>query len=99
MTVEEIIKNQIEIYKKLSEEMGVGKIKTYSENEILSVYDQVNRDIRTASIQESREKKESEPATDKQISFMDKHKIEYSKDITKKQAGDLIGKEIESWQK
>lgn len=81
------IQNKIEEYASLLTQI---KTKISDSAEALIVLDQIGRDKRTELIQGLQSPNSDTPATEKQKKYMDSLGIEYSDDVTKKDASDMI---------
>jgi len=64
----------------------------------IAILQEIGKDNRYKSIEKG-ERKQEEPATEKQIKFLKDHGISFREGITKKEASALIDKEIKGWQK
>jgi hypothetical protein len=68
--------------------------KTGEEKVALTLLTEISKDRRVEEMKEDREKKNGEPATEKQKKFMDSLGVDYPKNITKKEASALIDEEM-----
>ena len=74
--------------------MNVIKEKTGDDRAALVLLQEIARDRRSEQIREEREKRNGEPATDKQKKFMKKLGIDFPDTVTKKEASILIDEEL-----
>ena len=81
------IQNKIEEYASLLEQI---KTRIQDSSEAVVILEQIGKDKRTELIQGLQNPNSDIPATEKQKKYMDSLGIEYSDDVTKKDASDMI---------
>lgn len=92
--IEEMDKNtkqRLEGYLELLKEIA---LKTSNEQTAVALLHEISKDRRVEQMKQERENKADEPATDKQKVFMNNLGIEYSEEITKKEASALIEEQV-----
>ena len=81
------IQNKIEEYASLLDQI---KTRIQDSNEAVVILEQIGKDKRTELIQGLQNSNSDTPATEKQKKYMDSLGIEYSDDVTKKDASGMI---------
>lgn len=81
------IEQDIETYVRLLERIGE---KVDSSNEAVAILEQIGKDRRTKFIQHGVNQESDAPATDKQVRYLKRLGVEFSDDVTKKEASELI---------
>jgi hypothetical protein len=82
----------------LYEQVSV-RLKGKSRTEIIAVYQEVNKDMRSEHIEKSRQMRFDEPATERQIALLQKYKVEIPEGLTKSGACELIRDKIAEMEK
>lgn len=90
--MDEDIKEKVDGYLWLLEQI---KQKTEEDSAVaIALLSEIRKDQRMEEIKEEREARNNEPATVKQMKFMDDLGIGYPKNVTKKEASALIDEEL-----
>ena len=88
---DEILSFQVALAKKVINKTGDS---SYPIEFQLSIYDQINRDIRMNKINNNKNNNNNKKATSKQIKLMDDLGIDYKQDVDVKTASKLIGETL-----